>query len=203
MKIPGKATISNRSSTISSQFARARAPYFKPSGDDLLARYILFAIDPSSPSCAYCGAGQTEWDHLFPMVEQSRWTGYFTELSNLIPACGKCNQSRGSKPFAAWMRGGAPQSPLRVFQARDGMTPEQAQAEVERRIAVIEEAISCQPPRRLLYEVDQLEDELEQCRLELLALLMRSEEIAARLRNRYQALAQKVDSASAPAPDSG
>lgn len=186
MKIPGKATISNRSSTVASQFARARAPYCKPSPAELVERYQKFGIDPAKPGCAYCGSPQTEWDHLFPMVEQSGWTGYFTELDNLIPACGKCNQSRGSRPFGAWMRGRAPMAPLQVFQLRDGMTPERAAAEVERRVAVIEAVVADRPPRRLSYEIDALEQQLETCRHELSALLVRAQAIAGQLRARYQ-----------------
>jgi len=193
MKIPGKATISNRSSTMASQFARARAPYCKPGPAELAARYRKFGLDPARPSCAYCGAPQTEWDHLFPMVEQSGWTGYFTEVDNLIPACGKCNQSRGSRPFGAWMGSRAPMAPLQVFQRRDGMTPEHAAAEVERRVAVIEAVVADRPPRRLAYEIDDLEQQLEACRRELSALLIRAEAIASQLRARYQERVTKGD----------
>lgn len=192
MKIPGKATISNRTSTMASQFARARAPYMAPTADERAARCCLLGIDPERPSCIYCGGPPTEWDHLFPMVIGSRWTGYFTEIDNLVPACGKCNQSRGSKPVAAWMRGHAPWSPMRVFQQRDGMTQKDAAEEVDRRIALIEAAVEASPPRRSLLTEDALEQELEACRLELNALLHRAEEIAVQLRQRYQAQAARV-----------
>jgi len=204
MKIPGKATISNRTSTMASQFARARAPYIPPTPTQAEARYRLLRIDPTMPECAYCGGLPTEWDHLFPMVTGSRWTGYFTEIANLVPTCGKCNQSRGSKPFAQWMRGKAAWSPLVVLQSKNGMSRDAALVEIERRVAAIERAIAAQPPTRLFVDhEDTLELELEQCRLELNKLLYRGEAIAAKLRARYQALAMpfphRTNSATGPA----
>ena len=30
-------------------------------------------------------------------------TGYISEIHNLVPACGKCNQSKGNKHWADWI----------------------------------------------------------------------------------------------------
>jgi hypothetical protein len=186
MKIPGNATITNRSSTISSQFARARAPYIKPTVEEINARYRLFEIDPQHKQCAYCGAGQTEWDHLFAVVEGAQWTGYATEIGNLIPACGKCNQSRGKKAIREWMNSHAPFAPFRVFMTRDGMNELEAKAEVERRVAVIERAIAAQGPIKVEYDPnDPDEIELEGYRKALLEILPKAQLIAARLQRRY------------------
>jgi hypothetical protein len=38
-------------------------------------------------------------------------TGYIHEIHNLVPACGKCNQSKGNKPWQKWMFGDAAKSP--------------------------------------------------------------------------------------------
>lgn len=187
MKIPGKATISNRTSTMASQFARARAPYVVPTNEQFSERYCVLGINPEAPECIYCGGTPTEWDHLRPMVSGSKWTGYFTEIANLVPACGKCNQSRGSKPIDQWMRSRAPWSPFLVFQARDGLPPDAALLEVDRRIALIERALEMHPPTRIAIDLsDQRERDLEACRLELNDLLYRAETIAADLRRYYQ-----------------
>jgi HNH endonuclease len=186
MKIPGNATITNRSSTISSQFARARAPYIKPTAAQIEARYKLFNIDPEQEQCAYCGGIQTEWDHIFAVVEETQWTGYATEIGNLIPACGKCNQSRGKKSIRGWMSSSAPWAPLKVFMARDGMSEDRARAEVERRVAIIENAISQHGPQKIIYDpTDPDEIELEQYRRQLLEILPKAQAIAARLQKRY------------------
>jgi hypothetical protein len=34
-----------------------------------------------------------------------RPTGFISEIGNLVPACGKCNQSKGNKDWEFWMRG--------------------------------------------------------------------------------------------------
>lgn len=62
-------------------------------------------------SCVYCGDTSTEWDHLRPLVEKQRPTGYISEIHNLVPACGKCNQSKGNKNWLVWMRSAARLSP--------------------------------------------------------------------------------------------
>lgn len=46
----------------------------------------------------------TEWDHLKPFVAGREPTGYFTSIYNLVPACGKCNQSKGNKAWEPWIR---------------------------------------------------------------------------------------------------
>jgi hypothetical protein len=61
--------------------------------------------------CAYCGDQHTEWDHLRPLVIGKLPTGYISEIHNLVPACGKCNQSKGNTPWRDWMFGSATLSP--------------------------------------------------------------------------------------------
>jgi len=186
LKIPGKATIRNRTSTMASQFARARAPYILPTSDELFQRCRLLKVDPSRPDCVYCGASATEWDHLMPMVQGAAWTGFFTEIANLVPACGKCNQSRGSKPVAKWMRSTARWAPLTVFRIRDGLSLNRASKEVDRRIAVIENAMVEQPPRKLEVLDHPLEAKLEEKRLEMNDLLAEAEKVASELRELYR-----------------
>jgi HNH endonuclease len=64
-----------------------------------------------SITCAYCGARTTDWDHLRPLVKNKRPTGYITEIRNLVPACGPCNQSKSGNDWNAWMESAAPGSP--------------------------------------------------------------------------------------------
>lgn len=40
---------------------------------------------------------------MLPLVLKSRPTGYISEIANFVPACGKCNQSKGNKPWRQWM----------------------------------------------------------------------------------------------------
>jgi len=66
---------------------------------------------PGSCRCAYCGDPRTEWDHFRPIVKGRQPTGYITEIANLVPACGKCNQSKGNKNWKEWMLSTAARSP--------------------------------------------------------------------------------------------
>lgn len=56
-------------------------------------------------TCAYCGDTPSEWDHFFSVVSGKQPTGFITEVYNLVPSCGKCNQSKGSKNWKEWIRG--------------------------------------------------------------------------------------------------
>jgi 5-methylcytosine-specific restriction endonuclease McrA len=95
IKFPEKEQERNRSS---SQARRARK---------------LGAIDPSNPvtaaiiarrtwlfgnACAYCGGnGPLHLDHVEPLARDGRHTP-----GNLVPACGRCNLSKGAKPIESW-----------------------------------------------------------------------------------------------------
>ena len=61
--------------------------------------------------CVYCGDKKTEWDHLHPLIINKKHTGYITEIANLVPACGKCNQSKGNSNWKEWMISNAEKSP--------------------------------------------------------------------------------------------
>jgi len=63
----------------------------------------LLGMNEKNIRCAYCGGKHTEWDHLKPFVEDRKPTGYYTSIRNLVPACGKCNQSKGNENWREWM----------------------------------------------------------------------------------------------------
>lgn len=54
---------------------------------------------------------KTEWDHLHPLIINKNHTGYITEIANLVPACGKCNQSKGNSDWKQWMLSNSEKSP--------------------------------------------------------------------------------------------
>src|SRR6266576_2617999 len=56
---------------------------------------------------------KSEWDHVRPLVVNRRPTGYISEIANLVPACAKCNQSKGNKNWLKWMMSEATHSPTR------------------------------------------------------------------------------------------
>jgi hypothetical protein len=111
LKIPGKTTASGRSSSITNAFINAALPYVKLSEVQKLKILHFLEIEPENVECAYCGDVATEWDHFFPTIKDRKETGYFTEAGNLVPACGKCNQSKGNKDWLIWINSDAPLSP--------------------------------------------------------------------------------------------
>lgn len=102
-KIPNKAAITARTSSLTNSFIASLMPYIKPSPEDLTKALRLLEMDEELVSCIYCGGKHTEWDHLKPFVVKRRPTGFYTTSFNLVPACGKCNQSKGNSDWQTWM----------------------------------------------------------------------------------------------------
>jgi hypothetical protein len=101
----------SRKSSITNAFVSAIIPVVAPTHEEIEEALRILGMDCESVRCAYCGDKATEWDHLRPLVLQRRPTGYISEIANLVPACGKCNQSKGNKPWRDWMIGKAKHSP--------------------------------------------------------------------------------------------
>jgi len=104
-------SVVGRSSSITNAFINAIIPVIEPTEQEELEALRILQIDPADIRCAYCGDKATEWDHLRPIVSNQEPTGYITEIANLVPSCGKCNQSKGKSHWRAWMEGTAKLSP--------------------------------------------------------------------------------------------
>jgi len=100
-----------RTSTITNAFVNAIIPIIVPNGPQVIEALKQLDMSLQSICCAYCGDAYSEWDHFRPLVVKKMPTGYITEISNLVPSCGKCNQSKGNKNWRTWMTGNAKQSP--------------------------------------------------------------------------------------------
>jgi hypothetical protein len=110
--MPSPVSITGRSSSITNSFVNGVIPVVVPTEAEV--REALEILDMlERVTCAYCGDTSTEWDHLRPLVEKQRPTGYISEIRNLVPACGKCNQSKGNKAWRTWMFSDARLSPKR------------------------------------------------------------------------------------------
>jgi hypothetical protein len=104
-------SVTGRSSSITNAFISAIIPVIEPTEQEELEALEILQIDPADISCAYCGDKATEWDHLRPIITNQQPTGYITEIANLVPSCGKCNQSKGKSYWRSWMEGAAKLSP--------------------------------------------------------------------------------------------
>lgn len=113
-KMPKATNISGRSSTITNVFVGAIIPLINPTEEEILNSLRILGIDKNNITCAYCGKQATEWDHLRPIVKNKRPTGYISNIYNLVPACGKCNQSKGGKYWKDWILSSAKLSPSSI-----------------------------------------------------------------------------------------
>lgn len=110
-RMPQVQTMVGRKSSITNAFVGSIIPVIVPSPNEILEALTILGMVPEDVRCAYCGDISTEWDHLRPLVLQRRPTGFISEIANLVPACGKCNQSKGNKDWRSWMLSKATRSP--------------------------------------------------------------------------------------------
>ncbi len=110
-QMPTPMKITGRSSSITNAFINSIIPVVIPSAEEVKKALTILGMTPETFQCAYCGNKATEWDHLRPLVKNKMPTGYISEIHNLIPSCGKCNQSKGNKDWKAWMLSDATLSP--------------------------------------------------------------------------------------------
>jgi HNH endonuclease len=110
-RMPVPIKITGRTSTITNAFVNAIIPSIRPSIEQIREALRILGMTEQSFRCAYCGDQQTEWDHLRPLVRDKRPTGYISEIHNLVPCCGKCNQSKGNKEWRVWIKSDAKLSP--------------------------------------------------------------------------------------------
>ncbi|MDQ0893488.1 hypothetical protein QFZ26_001043 [Agromyces ramosus] len=108
--MPKPVRITGRSSSITNSFVNGIIPVVIPTADQIDEALRILGMQ-DAVRCAYCGDTASEWDHLRPLVMGKQPTGYISEIHNLVPACGKCNQSKGNKPWREWMFSSARLSP--------------------------------------------------------------------------------------------
>ncbi len=140
-RMPRPMKITGRTSAITNAFVNGIIPVCVPSKEEVQRALEVLEIDEDHVTCAYCGDPATEWDHLQPIVSDKRPTGFISEIANLVPACGKCNQSKSGSPWRAWMLGAAPLSP-----ATRGIS------DLNQRVERLERFVVMFKPRKLNFE---------------------------------------------------
>jgi len=110
-RMPTPMKITGRSSSITNAFINSIIPVVPPTADEVKNALEILGMTAETFQCAYCGGIASEWDHLRPLVKDKKPTGFISEIHNLVPSCGKCNQSKGNKEWKTWMRSRAQLSP--------------------------------------------------------------------------------------------
>src|SRR5450631_2710457 len=140
-QLPASISVTGRSSSITNAFISAIIPVIEPTEQEELDALRILQIDPLDIRCAYCGDKATEWDHLRPIISNQDPTGYITEIANLVPSCGKCNQSKGKSYWRSWMEG-----PAKLSPTTRGIP------NLERRIKSLERYESWRQPHKIDFE---------------------------------------------------
>lgn len=109
--MPKAVKIMGRSSSITNSFVNGIIPVIRPSDDDVRRNLEILGMNEDTICCAYCGDACTEWDHFHPLIVDRKPTGHISEINNLVPACNKCNQSKGNSEWETWMCSDAEKSP--------------------------------------------------------------------------------------------
>jgi hypothetical protein len=109
--MPKPVTIMARTSSITNAFYNGIIPVIEPTENEIDNALETLGIDKNNVTCCYCGNIATEWDHLRPIIIDKKPTGYISEIANLVPCCGKCNQSKGNKNWEKWIVSSAKLSP--------------------------------------------------------------------------------------------
>jgi hypothetical protein len=110
-KMPNAVTIMGRSSSITNSFINGIIPIIEPADEEIEEVLRILKMPSNDIRCSYCGDKSSEWDHLEPIIKNKKPTGFISEIQNLVPACGKCNQSKGNQNWYDWIIGNAKQSP--------------------------------------------------------------------------------------------
>ncbi len=110
-RMPTPMSIMGRTSSITNAFVNGIIPCLKPSAEEIKKALDILDLDPTDLRCSYCSDKASEWDHLRPLIVDKKPTGYISEIHNLVPSCGKCNQSKGNKNWKDWIVGPAKLSP--------------------------------------------------------------------------------------------
>lgn len=110
-QMPVDKKIIDIKSAITKAFVSGIMPVIYPTEDEIKEALNILGLDGDDLRCAYCGDTATEWDHLRPLIINRKPTGYISEIANLVPACGKCNQSKGKKDWRKWILSNAKLSP--------------------------------------------------------------------------------------------
>lgn len=110
-KMPKNVKITGRTSSITNSFVNGIIPCIKPTKEEILECLSILGLDSENLSCAYCGDKCSEWDHFRPIVKDKGPTGFITEIGNLVPSCGNCNQSKSGAYWKMWILSDANESP--------------------------------------------------------------------------------------------
>lgn len=173
-KRPTAQKLKGRKTTITNAFVLSILPVVEPTDDDIHETLEVLGQNPADVRCVYCGAPTHGWDHLRSVVRDTFPTGYITEIANLVPACGKCNSSKGGADWRTWM----------LSTSAKGSPTSRGIADVSNRVACLERFEQWRKPTWIDFQqiVSKAEwDAYWQSRDAMIAEMMRCQSAADRI----------------------
>jgi 5-methylcytosine-specific restriction endonuclease McrA len=70
---------------------------------------IVARVQECGGRCVYCGGPYEHLDHVVALAR-----GGSSDIRNLVPACGPCNRSKGTKPWRSWLAARPDGGPVRI-----------------------------------------------------------------------------------------
>ena len=118
----------SRSSTVSHEYAKALAPADEYDPHKLEAAFQnIGLLKDGMLLCAYCLSTAATVDHLNPLVIDKKFSGWGHVFGNLVPACKKCNESKGGKPWREFAKKlNVPESRIRKLEAYEAQASDPA-----------------------------------------------------------------------------
>lgn len=190
-KMPVAVKITGRKSSIINNYYNWIIPSIEPGDDEVKEALNTLGMTEDTICCAYCGDTYTEWDHLNPLIKNKEPTGYITEIYNLVPACGKCNQSKGNKYWKEWMQSDAALSP------KTRNIPD-----LDERISRLDEYVQKYEPRRYDFKAivgDEKWEQLKQNCEDIQRKLAESQKLSDELREKIKETVNSGTGFSGPA----
>jgi 5-methylcytosine-specific restriction endonuclease McrA len=196
-QMPSGQTIAGRTSSIRNAFVAAITPIITPTAAEIKEVLNILGMRPPNLQCSYCGDAATEWDHLQPLVTHGLPTGYPSSIRNLVPACGKCNQSKGKTYWKSWMLSKAKRSPTSRL-IKD--IPERI-----KRLEAYERWADCRPLDVRKLADEQLWVRYDQLQQQLLRKMKTAQALASEIKKQiaaslFEQLSERAASPTLPAP---
>lgn len=112
-----KNKLSGRSSTLMGGYIKAILDDNKLNTNQIEEHFKKFNLNVKK--CAYCGSDNANTlDHIFSVVNDSKFTGYDNSIKNLIPCCQMCNSSKGKKTIYEWLDNPTTKGAKRVIRKK-------------------------------------------------------------------------------------
>lgn len=103
-KLPKATSYSSITSSITKAFVDSIVLARKPTNEEYDEYMKIFPLTKEGKKeCAYCGGPFKYYEHFRPLVEGKLPSGYGSDIYNLVPSCGGCNEGKHGDNWKTYM----------------------------------------------------------------------------------------------------